>query len=63
VQLEAVFSEVGPVRRCFLVAEKGEMEKFGCCLVGIDIAPVGLMRPCSFVAGSETSRGFGFVQL
>jgi hypothetical protein len=51
------------VRRCFMVAEKGVLEKFGCCLVGIDIAPVRFMRLCIFVAGSETSRGFGFVQL
>jgi RNA recognition motif-containing protein len=69
--LEAVFSEVGPVRRCFMVAPKGKriQEFHGClarvvwCLVVLIIK--GFAYAIMFVsnAGSETSRGFGFVQL
>ena len=42
VQLEVVFSKVSPVRHCFMVVDKGELEESGFCLVGSGIALIGI---------------------
>jgi hypothetical protein len=63
VQLEAVFSEVGPVRRSFMVKDKGERnEEFVLCFAGSDFGDFSYSAVINFV-GSETTRGFGFVTL
>ena len=52
LQLGELFADVGPVRKCFIVKDKGT-----------SAAQRALFPPTHPTAGAAASRGFGFVHL